>query len=117
MITATTSYHDRASEVLRSVRARAERAIVAGAQYIARRVRENISTPGPPASAPGEYPHVDTGELLASIEVRGTGMQRTVVATADHAEQVEQSREFMQRTYRENRKRLREIVFGELRKG
>lgn len=39
-------------------------------EFYAGKVREKISTPGPPRSEPGQPPHVDTGDLLASIEER-----------------------------------------------
>lgn len=90
--------------------------IQAGAEYLARQIESNISIIGPPASEPGEFPHVDTGELQDRIEVqRGRGYSVRVVATAEHAEYVEKSRPFIRRTYLEERKRLRHVIMSRAR--
>jgi hypothetical protein len=70
------------------------------ADYMAQKVRANLSVPGPEASAPGQYPHLQSGELRASIAVyvdRGS-LTCEVVAEAEHAPYVEAARPFLQRT-------------------
>jgi hypothetical protein len=70
------------------------------ADYLAQKVRTNLSVPGPEASAPGQFPHLQSGELRASIAVYADRRSLTceVVAEAEHAEYVEKARPFLQRT-------------------
>jgi hypothetical protein len=51
---------------------------------VAERMRQNVSVPAPPHSAPGEYPHLVSGELRAKIFVRREFLgMRTVVGCDD----------------------------------
>jgi hypothetical protein len=65
-------------------------------------VRESLGTPYPPASKPGEPPHLRTGRLRASVgsEVSGGGQDEgltlTISATAPYAKQLEPVRPFLQ---------------------
>lgn len=74
------------------------------ADFVADATRKNISTPGPPSSSPGEYPHIDRGDLAGSIrsEVDRDTLAGKVVAGAPHAGAVEQIRPFLVRTLEEN---------------
>lgn len=81
------------------------------AEFIAQEVQQNISTAGPPASRPGEYPHVDQGDLIASVHARkGSGLSYDIVADAPHARIVEEKRPFLVRSLDELRGEIRSIV-------
>ena len=83
--------------------------------YLAELVRENISTPGPEASAPGEYPHRQSGELKGSVYVRGERNSLTVeiVADAEHAAHVDAARPFLERSMDESMPELIRIATGD----
>jgi len=68
--------------------------------HLADSIRSNISTPGPEASVPGDFPHRQSGDLQGSIRVYANRKTQTVavVAEAPHAEIVEKMRPFMTRT-------------------
>ena len=58
---------NRIRQVDRLVKARAHRGMEAGAAAVADHARFLVSVQGPPPSAPGDPPHVDSGELIAGI--------------------------------------------------
>jgi hypothetical protein len=73
-------------------------------------VRDNITqSHSPPASRPGQFPHTATGDLAKSGKVEqlneGTGAWVAVVFGAGYAAYVEESRPFLSRTLRQNRKK------------
>lgn len=61
-------------------------------------IRSNISTPGPEPSQPGEYPHMQSGDLHDGIAVENTGDEVAVVSESGHSAHVEEIRPFMQRS-------------------
>jgi hypothetical protein len=75
-------------------------------------VKENISIPtavyGP--SMPGEYPHLDSGQLRESVYGQVVGDSAYVGATAPHAKIVELRRSYLKRTMIEMRRRIKEIL-------
>lgn len=82
---------------------RAEKA----AKLLAKMIRENIDTPGPEHSKPGEFPRKQSGELMAGVRVVQRNQYRyDVVSTSDHAEIVERMRPYMLRTLEEQRAAL-----------
>ncbi len=88
--------------------------VIDAADYLANRIRRNISHPGPPHSTPGEFPHMVSGALEASIHVYPDRKNKTVqiVAEAEHAGYVEKMRPFMQRTYEEEQHNIAAIAVG-----
>ncbi len=69
------------------------------AEKLANAIRANISTPGPDHSGPGEYPHRQSGELIAGVRVVQRNQYRfDVVSDAEHAAIVEQTRPYFERT-------------------
>lgn len=58
-------------EFFDGVRAQVTEGVGNSANVLADKMREEIGTAGPPRSSPGEPPHVDSGALLASIQVVG----------------------------------------------
>lgn len=84
------------------------------AEFLADAVQANIGTPGPPHSVPGEYPHMITGQLHGGIRVTSApgGYGYQVRSTAPHSKPVEAIRPFLERTFRENRSRVRAIILG-----
>lgn len=106
-------YGDQVRQAIRErMRVRLHRA----AQAVAQKIRENIGTPAPPHSAPGEFPHVVSGELLRSVgvETDKNSLTSRIVVTADHASEVEEKRPFLRRTLREMRPALRRILLRRL---
>lgn len=82
------------------------------ADYLVAKIRENVGTPAPPHSPPGQYPHRMTGELQASI-----GRQRVrdgyhIYAAAPHAKIVEMRRPYLRRTLAEEQRQVVRIVMG-----
>lgn len=109
-----------ASVKVRFYRGRAESAVrrvmnrrLAAAEYVlADRVRRNISRPSPPASAPGDFPHRDTGLLLQSVyslHYRDS-MTVRVANDAPYAADVERSRPYLHRSLQQASSRLRSIL-------
>jgi hypothetical protein len=47
---------------------RAQRNLVDSARHLAQEVRNNLQTPFPPRSTPGNYPHMETTTLLSSYD-------------------------------------------------
>lgn len=88
----------------------------AAGEHLAARVRHNISRPGSPGSpsAPGQYPHLVSGELHGSVftEPSSTGVEILVGARAKHAPHVEKLRPFISRTLQEEWDTVRRIMTG-----
>lgn len=84
----------------------------AGGEMLAQKIRDNISTQGPPASTPGAFPHMASGDLQQSVRAIVDRRRRRchVVATAPHAAAVENARPFIRRTYLESKSAMRETV-------
>ena len=83
--------------------ARAERV----AKLFAKMLKQNLSTPGPEPSKPGEYPHKQSGKLKSSIRVVKRNQYRVdVVVGADYAKYVESIRPFVSRTVAEGKAAL-----------
>lgn len=101
-------------EVSRAVREAMKMRLDVAARTVARQVQENIGTPAPPHSVPGQFPHLVSGDLQKSVRVETDKRSLTVriVADSDHAEAVEASRPFLRRTLREMRTRLRAILLN-----
>jgi hypothetical protein len=98
----------------RGIRTALENRLAAVGEFLADEIQGNISTQGPPASVPGEFPHKDTGELFSSIYsvINRRALTVRVVATAPHAKYVEASRPFIRRTLFESRAAMRRIMLG-----
>jgi hypothetical protein len=58
----------RGQELINRVRARIARNLQPAAQLLQRAERKEVSVPGPPRSRPGEAPHIDTSDLIQSID-------------------------------------------------
>lgn len=88
--------------------------IRAGAEFLADETRHNIGIQGPPASAPGEFPHRRSGDLQAGIQVAENRSQKScsVISTADHSQAVEARRPFLRKSYLENKQKLRHVVLN-----
>jgi hypothetical protein len=69
-------------EFFEGVRSKLTAGVGAGGELVADKMRESISVSGPPRSSPGEPPHVDSGVLLASIQVVGPAVQGDVIVAA-----------------------------------
>lgn len=83
------------------------------AQKLANAIRQNISTPGPDPSEPGQFPHRQSGELIDGIKVIQRNQYRfDVVSTADHAGIVEETRPYFERTINEQFEMLRRTAEG-----
>lgn len=91
------------------------------AELLMRDTVQNISRGhSPPASVPGEFPHVETGELSRSAKVEQVnepgGIYAAVVFTAAHAGFVEKMRPFLSRTMESGKRRyavsLTKRLFG-----
>jgi hypothetical protein len=65
-----------------------------------RQLRKNLSTPFPPASMPGEFPHRRTGELQRRTRytVNRSKLTLSLYADAKHAPFVEKTRPFLTRS-------------------
>lgn len=80
------------------------------------KLKDNIATPAPPHSSPGEMPHKMTGELQESIGPEQNGGTLRVKARADHAALLEMGtvkmapRPFLKRTLVENADELGRIA-------
>jgi HK97 gp10 family phage protein len=91
--------------------------ILRAAMYLKNRIRRNLSTPYPPASDPGEYPHRRTGELRRSVQLQQgkTGTVR-VGANVPHGRFLElgtsimEPRPWLSQTLQEERTRLAAIA-------
>jgi hypothetical protein len=58
----------RGQELINRVRARIAQNLEPAAQLLQRAERKEVSVPGPPRSRPGEAPHIDTSDLIQSID-------------------------------------------------
>jgi len=82
------------------------------AEYIAVRMRINVSRPGPPGP-PGDWPRIDSGTMAASIHAQADGKGgATVVVGVDYAHEVDVIRPFIQRTFKEEIEAARMILRG-----
>lgn len=83
-------------------------------ELLVRDVRKNISTPAPPHSHKGQFPHRMTGELRDSVSYTTDKRSLTLRlhATADHAEYVEEIRPFLKRTFWARRSKVRQIMLA-----
>jgi hypothetical protein len=106
-------------EVLEGMADAAFENVIDAAEHLRARIRKNISTPGPPHSVPGSYPHLITGNLQASVSVYPNRRQRTVqvIAEADYAGHVEKIRPFMERTFNEELGTMKSICESEISAG
>jgi HK97 gp10 family phage protein len=90
---------------------------VAG-QLIVSEIRRNISEPGPAASAPGDYPHAQTGYLRQTItyNVDAKKLELVAGATAEYAQYLEEgtanmaARPFILRTIRDITPKIKAIM-------
>lgn len=100
--------------VTREIREDLKVRLVAAGDYLVAQVQANIAEPGPPHSAPGDFPHKVSGELSESVSAKfdRRSMSVTVTASAEHAPFVEDSRPFLRRTLRESRSAIRGIMLG-----
>lgn len=98
----------------RGIRSELESRLDACGDALATQTQVNIAAVGPPASAPGQYPHRISGELQESVGYRlnRRDLAVTVTASAEHAKYVESMRPFLRRTFREMRSKLRAIMLG-----
>lgn len=112
MLTASVKIEWKGDRAGRNMLAAMLHGIQAGGNFLADRTRDNIDTPSPPASAPGEFPHLQSGELHDSIRVEMNRRKKTVevTAAAEHAAIVESTRPYLRLTYLQNKSRLRRIV-------
>lgn len=103
----------------RAVENATSRRLAAVGEILVDVVRDNIDTPAPPHSHPGEYPHKDTGRLYESV--RSTHSRRElrtrVEARTPYAEHVEEIRPYLRRTVQENRKWIVDTLTDDLDKG
>ncbi len=112
MITAEVKIQWKGERAGRNMLAAVLDGIDAGAHFLAKRIRDNIDTPGPPASTPGKYPHARTYELHDQIKVHVDRRRKIcrVASEAEHSAIVEETRPFMRRTYLESKSQLRRVV-------
>lgn len=85
------------------LRRKTKRAMLeAGAETLAKAIETNISVPGPPASVPGEYPHIDTGDLQGHITTKVyTDSLAGVISEMDYSQSVEVKRPYIVRSFTE----------------
>jgi hypothetical protein len=102
----------RGNAVSRHANDAAHAGLIAAGNDLLHRIQQNLDVPGPPGSAPGQFPHRRSGELQASgkIVINRSRKTVTVVFTADHAEIMEAKRPYIRRTYRESKSALRQTV-------
>jgi hypothetical protein len=99
------------AKILQEFKMEMKRRAMRAARTLANQLADNIDTPGPQASAPGEFPHAQTRELLYSINVHDDGeMGASVSVDAEHARFVEKSRPFFDRTIRDCERRIEKIL-------
>lgn len=82
------------------------------ADYLVEKIRENIDTPAPPHSPPGQFPHRMTGELQSSIGRRMVNGGYHIYASAPHAKVVEMRRSYLRRTLAEQGRQVARIAMG-----
>ncbi len=112
MLNAQARIQNRANQFMRKMRNVHRHMLQAGANFLVDRVKANISVSGPPASVPGEYPHVDTGDLKANVHAKVNARRALVISDLDYSEAVEDKRPFMQRTYEESKKELYDVMIA-----
>lgn len=94
-------------QVTRSLERELGKRVQQTARMLANKVIDNISTEGPPASSPGDYPHKASGSLVSSVDVIYTSStSASVVVSAEHAKFVEKARPFFLRTQKEMKRKL-----------
>lgn len=102
----------------RGMREGAESGVKAAALHLKAKLQENLGTQGPPRSLPGNFPHMDTGELhdttTAVADLKRLSWR--VVMRAQHAIHLEfgtvnmAPRPFARRTMDEEKATLSKIV-------
>jgi HK97 gp10 family phage protein len=108
--------------VFESIAQLMEQRTVAATAVVHREMVKKISKPGPPRSAPGNPPHVDTGRLRQSLQpsvVRtGNTIRGTVTTNVEYAPYLEygtsrmQPRPFMRSTIAEQAEPVKAIMRG-----
>src|SRR4051812_47974766 len=75
------------------IKSKTLKAIKAAGQDTENYIRQSISIPYPPASSPGQPPHMRSGELLAgighSVDEQGDGIVLSVTSQAPHSTYLE----------------------------
>lgn len=107
----------------RDVRRAAERGVKAAALHLKEKLQINIGVVGPPRSLPGDFPHVDTGELQDSAVAiaDAKNLSWRVVMTAPHATFLEfgtstmAPRPFGRRTMEEEKDTLSQIIVSHIK--
>lgn len=82
------------------------------ADYLVAKIRDNIDTPAPPHSPPGQFPHRMSGELYDSVGRKLVGRGYHIYASAPHAMVVEQRRSYLRRTLAEEQRQVVRITLA-----
>lgn len=106
--------------VFASIAAEMQQRVVAATALTHREMVAKVSKPGPPASLPGEPPHVDTGRLRQSLQpsvVReGNTIRGSVSTNVEYAPHLEygtskmEPRPFMRSTLAEQAEAVKQIM-------
>lgn len=88
--------------------------------FLKGQIQKNISTGAPPHSAPGEFPHVVTGELRRSIawtvddsrHFARVGTNKRYAAYLTKGTRYMAPREFLERTLKENKGVIARLLVG-----
>lgn len=69
--------------VTAQIRGHVARNLTAAGVELLSSIRDQIDTPGPPRSAPGKPPHIDTGALIVSYDVMPAPAELAVYVGSD----------------------------------
>jgi hypothetical protein len=85
-------------------------------EMLASQIRRNLSGPYPPASLPGEFPHLRTGKLRQSVHWERMGSKRVRVGSPLHYAAIHEftERPFVRRTFVEMHGKLRRELLREI---
>lgn len=114
-------------EFQKELRRQLEIAMFKAVNHLEGRVKRNISGASPPRSAPGEFPHVDSGRLRQSIAsevdvIPGVAVVGRVGTNVEYAPYLEfgtarmAARPFLRPTLRKELRRIRNILIGRRRR-
>lgn len=109
----------RGDQYLRAVDGTLSRRLESVGEILVDVVRDNIDTPAPPHSVPGEFPHKDTGLLYERVRSRHfrRELRTRIEARTPYAGHVEEIRPYLRRTVRENRKWIDDTLTDDLGRG
>jgi HK97 gp10 family phage protein len=118
MAQAATKLQWNGSRIEKDIRKDLNARLHAAGVLVTSRMRQNLSTPGPEASAPGAWPHAQSGRLRGAVtfEVDEANTTLRVLVAAEYAEFLEDgtknmaARPFIQRTIDEVRPQIVKIM-------